>query len=337
MRRLKFLALFLVLLLVTTISVGCMDKIFGPIEDEGTPIEQEPDNDEENQEQVQDGWELDFYCIDKTTDMLIPVTITYPKQEGIAKAVAQELVLGSNLSREIAGYGLEMPLPQYTEVLGISINEKVAKVDLSPEFMNFKDKNHEDISVAALVYTLTQFSTIDSVEIVINGQKLQKLTYDTYINLPMDREIGLNVTVNDGVDLKDSSKVLVYYPQKRNAQTIYIPESKVVRKTEDLLKVAVTEFLKGPNKSTISSLVPSNVDVIQATVENNVAIINLTENFIEYSSNNEKGIINSLVLTVTEIEGVDQVQLLVDSSPVVLPEGTDLGNLFTRPVFVKFK
>lgn len=337
MKKIKFLTLFIIFVLMMTVTVGCMDKIFGPIDDETTPIEPEPENEKPQEGLQQDGWELVFYCVDKTTDMLIPVSITYPKKEGIAKATVEELVLGSELSREVSEYGLEMPLPQYTQVLGISIREQVAVVDLSTDFMNFKDRNHENLGVTALVYTLTQFPTIDSVRIVINGQELQKLAFDTYINTPMDRDVGLNITVNDDVDLKSSSKVLVYYPQKRGEQTIYIPETKVVNKNENILRLAVEEFLAGPNRSVVSNLIPADVKVLHAKIEDNIATVNVSENFTNYSITNEKGIINSLLLTITEIDGVEQVQLLVENNPVVLPEGTDLGSLFSRPVFVRFK
>lgn len=339
----KFFKLFcvtLVLIMVSLTTTGCLDRIFGPIEDE-PPMDQGQDHDNDTGDNSDgdnvDSWDLIFYSVDKDTDLLVPVSVSYPKREGIAKAVTEELVLGSPLSTRIAEFGLEMPLPQRTKVLGISIRDNVARVDFSEDFLDHKDKIHEQLSVTALVYTLTQFPTIDSVQIIVNGQEIQSLLYDTYIKLPLDKDIGINTVVNDGVNLKDSVRILTYYPIKRGNNTIFLPRTKVVNKPQDLLKTAVEEYLKGPNSALISNPIPRGVNVIRVAQEDEIAVVNLSSEFTEYTSNNEKGIIDSLLLTVTEIEGIEKVQILIEGEPVVLPEGTDLGTVFTRPVPYKLK
>lgn len=331
----KKLTLLLLLIFLTMVTSGCLDMIFGPVEDE-PPIDQgQNNNDEEDPDTSdEDSWDIVFYVVDKTSDLLVPITIKHPKQEGIAKATVEGLVLGSSLSGKIAPYGLEMPLPQRTGVLGISINHGVARVDLSQEFMSFTDKKKEVLGITSLVYTLTQFPTIESVQIVINGEIQQKMIFDTYVNVPLDRTMAINVAVSDEVDIKNTEKVIVYYPVIREGKLFFTPETKVINENEnDTLEVTLKEFFKGPNNSLLVNNIPADVKVISAKIENNIAAVDLSRQFADFRSNTEKAVIDALVLTLTEIDGIEKVQLSIEGNTPVLSQGTDLDQVFSRPGF----
>lgn len=326
----KLLALFLIIFL-STMTSGCLDMIFGPVEDED-PLKDQGDEkdisqDPDTQLTDENSWEIVFYCIDKSTDLLVPVTVLYPKQEGIAKASVEELVLGSELSRKIASYGLEMPLPQMTEVLGISIHDGTARVDLSQDILTFKNYRHESLGVTALVYTLTQFQTIERVQLAINGEIAKTLFYDTYVKVPLDRTMGVNTSVIDGVNLKENTKVLNYYPVIRENKTYFIPETKVINKVENVLEATVVRFLEGPNSDLLVNNIPVKVSLLEVKLEENTAVVNLSKEFLEFKVGTERAVIDSLVLTLLEIDEVDAVKILV--------EGVEIGESLTTPKFPK--
>ena len=315
----KILILILVIFL-STMTSGCLDMIFGPVEDEDPPIDQgedvEKNDDQDSQLTDENSWEIVFYCIDKSTDLLVPVTIVYPKQEGIAKATVEELVLGSGLSGKVAQYGFEMPLPQRTQVLGISIHDATARVDLSQDILNFKNDRHEYLGISSLVYTLTQYSTIERVQLAVNGEILQTLIYDTYVKVPLDRSIGVNISVNDGVNLKETTKILVYFPVSQEDKVYFIPETKVVNKTENILEETIIQFFNGPNTNLLQNNIPKNVRVLDAKVDKNTAIVNLTKEFLEVKNDAQKAVVDSLVLTLVEIDEVESVSILVEGARI---------------------
>lgn len=325
----KLLLLFLVILL-STMTSGCLDMIFGPVEDEGLPKNSNEQHGNQHQDPElndENSWELVFYCIDKSTNLLVPITIAIPKKEGIARAVVEELVLGSSLSKRVAMYGFEMPLPQRTEVLGISIRDGTARVDLSDEILTFRNDRHEHLGITSLVFTLTQFPTIERVQLAVNGQILQTLIYDTYVKVPMDRSIGVNISVNDGVDLKETTKILVYFPIIREGQTYFVPETKVVNKTEDILGVALREFLRGPNTKLLTNNIPANVTVLEAEIKEKVATVNFSKELQEINTGTERAVIDALILTLMEINEVESVKILID--------GAVIGENLSAPRFPK--
>ncbi|WP_350342605.1 GerMN domain-containing protein [Proteinivorax tanatarense] len=336
--KIRLLLIGFLVLLITLGCGGCLDRIFGPVEEDKNDEKDSEKPEEKVQVQETSGaedeyLEIDFYVVDDTTEMLLPVTITYPRQEGIAQATVTELVQGSEISQKIGEFNLSLPLPEGTEVLGISISDKTAVVDFNEKLLSFEDKNQEKLAVTSIVYTLTQYSSIDKVQIRVNGNTINELTNGTKVSLPISRgNLGVNVSVEDEVDLKNSEMVTVYYPILRNETNLYIPVTKVVNSSTNQLKTAVSLYLGGTD---FSKPFEKDVEIIKTQTKENVAVVSLSQEFISYPREIEEGVVESLILTVTEIERIDKVQLLVEGHPKVLPAGTDLNNIMDRPAFAK--
>jgi germination protein M len=84
-----------------------------------------------------------------------PVSRKVEKTEAVARAALDELVKGPT-DQEADDLGMTSAIPQGTEVDDVSIESGVATVDLSAEL--------PEEALAQAVYTLTQFSTVESVQ-----------------------------------------------------------------------------------------------------------------------------------------------------------------------------
>ena len=92
-----------------------------------------------------------------------------PKTTGVARAAMKALLAGSTRS-EAGGRTITSAIPAGTKLLGISIKNGVATVDLSREFDSGGGSDIDPYRLGQVVYTLTQFSTVKSVMFQIEGQ-----------------------------------------------------------------------------------------------------------------------------------------------------------------------
>ncbi|NLD47612.1 MAG: GerMN domain-containing protein, partial [Clostridiaceae bacterium] len=164
--------------------------------------------------------EVTVYYKDKE-GMLVPITRTIKKEEGIAKAVLRSMVDAEINRKQAKAYGLIPVLPENTEIKGISIKEEIATVDFNEHVLNYADKKSEQNIVAAIVYALTEFKTINGVKILINGKEHTSLKYGTDLSAALSRN---NLLINtEKINLEDKiKKVDVYLFKHINEALEYI-------------------------------------------------------------------------------------------------------------------
>lgn len=84
-------------------------------------------------------------------------------------AAAMDALLAGPTDAEVAA-GLSSAVPAGTEVLGISIENGVANIDLSSEFESGGGSLSMRARLAQVVYTLTQFPTVQTVTFSLDGE-----------------------------------------------------------------------------------------------------------------------------------------------------------------------
>lgn len=96
-----------------------------------------------------------------------------PQTKAVANAALTALCGG--LTTEETDAGLTSAVPVGTELLGVSIRDGVATVDLSGEYASGGGSLSMMARVAQVVYTLTQFPTVTSVDFRMDGAPLTEL------------------------------------------------------------------------------------------------------------------------------------------------------------------
>ena len=95
----------------------------------------------------------------------------------------------SGLTSSELNKGLLSLIPSGTELLGISVSNMTATINFN-EALSFNNFGKEGLEaeLKQIVYTATEFSTVDKVQILINGQKKQFLsTEGVFIGEPLTR------------------------------------------------------------------------------------------------------------------------------------------------------
>ncbi|MRR13444.1 hypothetical protein EG835_13545, partial [bacterium] len=121
-----------------------------------------------------------------------------PYTQAVATASMNALLAGPTPEEQATWPAISTAIPAGTKLLGLSVANGVARVDLSKEFESGGGTFGVTARLAQVVYTLTQFPTIQAVEFYIEGVKVEMFsteglilegpqTIEDYENLlPMD-------------------------------------------------------------------------------------------------------------------------------------------------------
>jgi sporulation and spore germination protein/immunoglobulin-like protein involved in spore germination len=100
---------------------------------------------------------------------LVPYLFEVPRTEAVATAAMNALLSGSPTTRD--GFQpISSAIPAGTKLLGLTIANGVATADLSGEFAAGGGTASSQYRLAQVVYTLTQFPTVDKVLFKVDGR-----------------------------------------------------------------------------------------------------------------------------------------------------------------------
>ncbi len=242
---------------------------------------------------------------------LVPVMCNVPMEDGIAKATLNRMVRNPGNDMQAARLGLRTILPEGTTI-DLDIDDGLARIDLSKEVLSLPDAAAEAGMIDAIVRTLTEFDTVREVEFLIGGQKLEKLPHGTDVSGKFTRG-DINPESAEGVmSVVDAKPVTLYFPSETG--TVVVPVTRMVYSTPDV-NTAVLELTKGPcDSSALESALPAGCGLIDVKVENGVAKLNFTKELAELALNSDGGrmALKALVLTCTQFDGIDSVELYVE-------------------------
>lgn len=216
--------------------------------------------------------------------LLVPVTRKVEKQDGIARTALNGLIDNAHTREELEYYGLYPVLPAGTEILGIKITDGLAVVDFSAKLLESPDETAEKRVLASIVYTLTEFKTVDRVELRVNGKPLDKMKYDTGVSNPLKRE---NVPVNatSSFDSTQKKKLDIYLFRNMNEKFSYLLPVSIPVSVSDVKKLPaeiVRLLAENYEKQGLSSEVPEGTDLLESQLDGNVLSLDFNKALKSY-------------------------------------------------------
>jgi germination protein M len=307
-------------------------------EDAGKESTQKPVNEKKKATTDKEATEktvmTELYLIDKE-GYVVPQTIPLPKAAGIAGQAIEYLVVNGPVA-ELLPNDFKGVLPADTQS-SVNIKDGVATVDFSKEFKTYKKADELKI-LQAITWTLTQFDSVDTVKIQLNGKELTEMPVNgTPISENLSRADGINIDTSDVLDIANTKAVTVYYLGGEEGYSYYVPVTRRVDKEiTDNIEAVVNELVVGPNyTSKLLSDFASSVKLLdKPKIENGKVTLNFNEAI--FGSFKEKivseHLLNSLVLSLTEQEGIESVSILVNGKAEIVNEkGQKLSTPVTRP------
>ena len=284
---------------------------------------------------------LTLYFLDKN-GYVVPVAMKVPKVEGIAQQALQFMTKGGP-GEELVPEGFSAVLPPNTEMtVNIKPEEKLARVDFSKEFTNIPAGQEKKV-LEAITYTLTQFPNVEQVEITVNGYPLTELG-DYPVTQPLKRQtLGINLELSDDAQPGQTTAVTLYFQGINQAGDSYlVPVTRLIPRVASVEEKAlrtVQELIRGPREdSGLASSLMQSLKVLDVQLRDNTVVANMDEHFLSYLSLSDPTEMNpsleSLVLSLTENTGSQEVQVLVNGETAVSVNGQPLSQHLTRPAWV---
>lgn len=246
------------------------------------------------------------------------VVVSETEIEKKATELINILITGGSGESKVPN-GFRAVLPSETKLLSLEYKDGILKLDFSNELLDISKENEEKV-LESLVYTLTSIDGIDSIIIYVDGKILNKLP-KTGINLPsvLNRKYGINKQY-DISSTSNISGVTVYYVNKYNDDTYYVPVTKYLNDEREKIKIIVEELTSSSiYNSNLMSYLNSNTKLLAT----NETIDNLDLNFNSYIFNNydEKDILEEVIytigLSVRDNYDVKEVNILVEDEEIV--------------------
>lgn len=271
----------------------------------------------------------ELYLLDKD-GYVVPQTVQLPQTNSAAKQALEYLVEDGPVT-DLLPSGFKAVLPAGTE-LTVDVQKDTAVVDFSSEMKEYKAKDEQKI-LQAITWTLTQFDTIKNVKIKIDGYDQTSMPVaNTPIGSGLSRADGINFDKGNAVDITNTKAVTLYFlSQNTEGNTYYVPVTRRVENTkEDVVQTVVKELVKGPETySNLNTEFDPDVELLDEETNNGVVTLNFNEFILENSTENtiSSNVLQSLVLSLTEQNGVNSVSIKVNGNEEIM---NDSGELLTR-------
>ncbi|MDQ0215424.1 germination protein M [Oikeobacillus pervagus] len=278
----------------------------------------------------------ELYLIDKN-GYVVSQTFPLPNTKSLAKQALEYLVADGPISNMLPN-GFRAVLPAGTQVLSVDIKEGKAVVDFSPEFKEYQADDEERI-IQSVTWTLTQFDSVDEVELRVNGERLKEMPVNGTTLDPkgLSRAVGINHNIQDVVDMSNTRAITVYYMAQKDDGYYYVPVTKRVSNLEkDNVTAIVNELAEGPGlkSNLVSEFLPDVQLIDKPVIDDGKVTLNFNESILGSFEERvlSQNLLNTLVLSLTEQENIKSVAIQVNGKTNFVNEkGEKVSESVTRP------
>ena len=221
------------------------------------------------------------------------VFIDSKKQDDKIKKIIDYLTISNNkIPSNLNGY-----IPKKTKLLDFNIESNSIVLNFSKEFTN---SNNEEIMITGIVYSLLELDNIKEVSFKVEGK-----FYKDYNNLNKDIGINKNILYTNR---KNINKVVIYYLDE--SDNYYVPVTNYLNDTREKIEIIIDE-LKDTKKGLIS-YISDNTKLIDYKEDNNLFILNFSQELKDNNSISEDKILNTISYSVFDNYDVNMVLFQIE-------------------------
>lgn len=246
---------------------------------------------------------------------IVPVMKRIPWEEGIGKAALGYLV--DDAANRVAAdkMGLCAVVPEGA-AFTLRIGEEGAAVVDVTGLTKLADQAAEQAMVTAIVNTLTEFESIETVRIILDGAKAAALPHGTDISqafetLPLNAEEG-EVAVSGG----SAHAMTLYFPN--TSASLNVPVTRYGESAATLTCV-LEALLDGPKDAALAAF-PAETKLLSAYIADGVVSVDLSAEFKQVSETEGlcEALQTAITLTANEIESVYGTDIYVEGKEYAL-------------------
>lgn len=229
-----------------------------------------------------------------------------------------ETLITDGIGEDKIPNGFTSIIPSDTKINSIELDKGILKLDFSKELLDVKKELEEKV-IESIIYTVTEVNEIDKVVIFVDGKILTKLPKSN-INLPttLDRSFGINKKY-DITTFKDITPVTIYYINKHNNNTYYVPVTKYINDDREKIEIIIDELTTSPiYTSNLMSYLNSNTKLLKSNIDKD--LMSLEFNDYIFNDYEDKKILEEVIYTISlsiyDNYNVREVSFINDSKEV---------------------
>lgn len=216
--------------------------------------------------------------------------------------------------------GLMVTIPEDVQVLDTTYDSVSKQVDVYFD-SSYKDldPNQEILVRAAVVLTLTQFDgVIDYVEFYVDGEPLTENDGSTMVMMQSD---FVDSTMTDIEGLSEET-ITLYFASSDGSGLVEEEVYVHYLSSYSLEKVVVESLISGPISENLNATMSSDVKLYDdINVSDGICYVNFNQRFLDRVNDQSFALnVYSVVNSLTELDGIESVQILIDGQIV---EGND--------------
>ncbi len=211
---------------------------------------------------------------------------------------------------------LSSTVPENLTILNHTLVDYNLDINLSSDY-NSLSNVEKLLFRSSLVLTTIETSFVNNVKIFVDGVEQKYNNNNSYLNR---NNIILNPTISP--DKIEREKVTLYFSNENNK---LVEESRniEVKQNKSMELYIVEELINGSKYKSNINTIPYETKIRNIKTENNICYVDLSLDFISKMSGNktyETLAIYSIVNSLTNLDGINKVQFLIDGEKLKLPE-----------------
>lgn len=264
------------------------------------------------------------YYISSEKNSLVPVRFdftTQTKREQVEEAL-------NALGTDPGEVRYTRTMPAEVKIREYTFNEENSLVIYLNTEYNTLDNYTEILVRAAIVKTLVQIDGVDSVTFYVGNEPLKNaggivgaMTSDTFID-----DFGMET------DAMKTKTVTLYFADNSGKRLVAETREVYYSGNQSIEKVVLDQLLEGPRNALLQRTINSYTALLSVSVMDNICYVNLDTSFESgLSQVTETASVYSIVNSLTELDGIDGVQLLVrGNKPALYSVQADLSSPITK-------
>lgn len=246
------------------------------------------------------------------------------------KTQTAELVtsIAENLKNQKSGNYKQRLLPEKVSIRDYRLENSQLILDMSSAYGEL-DKTREILTRAGLVKSFNQIDGVDSVQILIDGQKR---TSDDGSELPAMTSVDFVEAEGREIDAYQYGTFTLYFADA-DGKHLVAEKQKVYYSTSVPKEREVVELLiRGPVSTELKATMPTDLKILNVTLSDGIVYVNLDETFLNGTAQvTEKVVVYSLVNSLLGLDGIQKVQISINGeTKYVLGDGIDLSQYLTK-------
>lgn len=246
---------------------------------------------------------------------IVPVMKRIPWEEGIGRAALGYLVDDASNRAAAERMGLRAVVPEGTGFT-LRIGEEGAAVVNITGLTKLADAQAEKDMVTGIVNTLTEFDSIETVRITLDGAKAAALPHGTDISgafstLPLNAEDG-EVAVSGN----SAHAMTLYFPNA--SASLNVPVTRYGEAQPSLSSV-MQALVDGPKDAGLAGF-PADTELLSAYIADGVVCVDLSAQFkaVEETEGLCEALQTAIALTANELESVYGADIYVEGKEYAL-------------------